>query len=115
MKKVAVLWILIAVIVITGAIFVRGEVVPQTYYSGMGMHNYGYCFDDDDDDMSYEWLYAHLSIEDQTLVDQQYLLLVSQIDFTSLTPEQQQTEIENIKAQLEDYIYNQNFTFLGRP
>jgi hypothetical protein len=113
MKKVVVLWVLIAIVVITGVIFVRGDVVSQPYYGGMGMGGYGYCHDDDDD-ISYEWLYAHLSENDQILVDQQYALLLSQIDFTILTAEEQQTQIELVKTQLVDYIYDQDFLIYGR-
>lgn len=116
MKKVAVLWILIAVIVIAGAILVRGEVLTPSYYGGMGMglRNDGYCFDDDQY-ISYEFLYARLSEEDQAIVDAQYLILIADIDFSVLTPEQQQDEIENIKLQLIDFIYEQDFSFYGRP
>lgn len=75
-----------------------------------------YCFNLDDETHSYEWLYAHLSDEDQLTVDAKYLELVGEFDFTTMTFEEQQTAIEGIKVALVTFISDSDFTFVyNRP
>jgi len=89
-------------------------------YGMMGGYGYGmmggyydeddFCFNIDDNTPSYEWLYAHLNVEDQALVDAKYIDLVSAVDFSKMTLDEQQTAIDDIKVALVTFIEDSGFT-----
>ena len=91
-------------------------------YGMMGGYGYGmmggyydeddFCFNIDDNTPSYEWLYAHLNVEDQALVDAKYIDLVSAVDFSKMTLDEQQTAIDDIKVALITFIEDSGFTLI---
>jgi len=91
-------------------------------YGMIGGYGYGmmggyydeddFCFNIDDNTPSYEWLYAHLNVEDQALVDAKYIDLVSAVDFSKMTLDEQQTAIDDIKVALITFIEDSGFTLI---
>ncbi|MBU1141489.1 MAG: hypothetical protein KKG64_03095 [Firmicutes bacterium] len=121
MKKTALIIVFIIGIVFIGSLAISAQTgdswfYPNTYpYSNnWGMHGrqfYGYCQDDFDEQPSYEWLYFHLSLEDQNIVDLKYLELVSAYDIETMTAIEQEQLIDEIKLILVDFIEEQDFDF----
>ena len=119
---------LIVIGVLLVAIFfaAKSNFVQASFNSGLPTsndeNNYGYgmmggyydeddfCFNIDDNTPSYEWLYAHLNVEDQALVDAKYIDLVSAVDFSKMTLDEQQTAIDDIKVALVTFIEDSGFT-----
>lgn len=58
----------------------------------------------DEDDLSYEFLYAHLSPDNQAVLDQMYADRLAQYDFSTMTTSEQTDTVNAIKTELAQYI-----------
>jgi 6-phosphogluconate dehydrogenase (decarboxylating) len=70
----------------------------------------GPCYGVDYDTVSYEWLYVHLSEEDQHLVDVRYTELLAAIDLAPLTEAERILALDGVKAELVTFIQDSHFT-----
>ena len=64
---------------------------------------------------SYEWYYAHLSENDQQLVDSEFIRLLNEVDFATLDEAEQNLVLRELKSQLVEYIIAMEFDIFGRP
>lgn len=70
---------------------------------------YGRCHNYRIDDSSYEWIYAHLSEDDQELVDQKYIELLLEIDLEAMSDQERLNAIDDLKEALVTFIEDSNF------
>ena len=72
-------------------------------------YSYGRCHNQSVDYTSYEWLYSHLSEEDQDAVDAKYIELLLEIDLSSMTDQQRLDAINDLKDTLVTFIEDSEF------
>lgn len=117
MKKKWILGILIVVAVaFTGyyAVNVYGHYVNPTQtdnygYFGYGMMGGGYCYDGDESQTpSYEFLYSHLSADNQVIINQMYTDQLANYNFTNMTTAEREQTINQIKSDLVQYMIDNN-------
>ncbi len=88
---------------------------PEEYETGSyfmpGMRGGCYYNDTNEEDIEYDYdfLYLHLSLEDQATIDLMYADMLLEYDFDSLTQEEQLQVIHSIKEELATYIID-NFS-----
>lgn len=80
--------------------YTSGDYQYYGYYMP-GMRG-GYCYDEEQP--SYEYLYSHLSTEDQAVIDQMYADQLAQYDFSTMTDDEKVQAIDTVKADLSQYI-----------
>ncbi|QWC00502.1 hypothetical protein KHQ88_02730 [Mycoplasmatota bacterium] len=77
-------------------------------YGMMGRNygSYGAChgYDQEEEQATYEFLYSHLSLEDQDKIDVLYAEMLDDYDFTTMTETEKLEAIESIKDTLVDEI-----------
>ena len=75
-------------------------------YGMMGGFYDDYCHNEymDGEEYDFDWLYMHLSETDQALIDVMYADSLATYDFSTMTDEEKTDTIAMIKADLADYI-----------
>jgi len=129
MKKILLGSLIFVGVLLIGLMVVRGQGLYSDYHfsgdettetsdddswrgHGYGMmgryngENYGYsgCHGYYDETPSYEYLYIHLSFEDQEKIDILYAEMIGKYDFTLLTQAEKLGTIESVKDQLVEEI-----------
>lgn len=113
MKKWLLALFIVAAVATTGFVVVRatqyntlGNSLPG-YFHEPGMMGGGYCYDEDN--LSYEFLYTHLTSDQQEVIDLMYAEKLATYDFQSMTQSEQTDAINQIKSELITYIEDHYF------
>lgn len=112
MKKLLFTFLILLSLTVIGFTVIRGyylqEYPEQTNYSNY--YRGGYCHGYYQNELTYEELYLRLSVSQQEEIDLLYTEWLGEYDLTGLTDDEKSVIIEDVKADLIDYIYD-NYQF----